>query len=138
VARSYWLKMVGAARDPIADRWIEQSPELLRGVRAPYQPSGIRRDDYLVYYAAGEQKLFAIARATESGDSVSIEPAPGETDWPYLLRTQILLAIPQLALAPHWRVLDIPSASVQQKSYIQITADHYRLAHDAIVQRTRP
>jgi hypothetical protein len=136
--RSYWLKMVGAADDPVSDRWIEESPELLRGVRAPWQPSGIARDDYLVYYSAGSQKLFAIARAKGAGDEVQMVPAPGESRWPYLLEVQVLLAIPQLALSPDWGVLGIPSTTVMQKSYVEITADRYRIAHQVIVERTQP
>jgi len=129
--------MVGAASDPLEDRWIEQSPELLRGVRAPRQPSAIGSDDY-VYYSAGTQKLFAIARSTEHGENVVMPAAPGQTDWPYLLHVQILLAIPQLALAPHWNALRMKSTTVQQKSYVQLDDDQYRLAYQAIVARTRP
>jgi hypothetical protein len=46
---SYWLKMVGTARDPLANNWIETKPELLRKVRSPWRPSGIKRNDILVY-----------------------------------------------------------------------------------------
>ena len=138
MSRNYWLKMVGAARDPLDNHWIEQSPELLRGVRAPWQPSGIRSDDYLVFYSAGTQKLFAIARSSEDGDNTVIHSAPGQKDWPYLLHIQILLAIPQLSLAPHWSVLGIQPTTVQQKSYIQLTDEQYRLSYEAIVDRTRP
>jgi hypothetical protein len=135
--RNYWLKMVGAADYPIEDRWIDQRADLLRGVRTPRQPRSIRRDDYLVYYSAGSQKLFAIARVSQDGENVSIQTSPGEGRWPYLIPVQVLLAIPQLALAPHWGVLGLESTSVMQKSYIEITEASYKLAWDAIVDRTR-
>ena len=135
---SYWLKMVGAARDPLANNWLETQPELLREVRSPWRPSGIKRNDILVYYAAGAQCLFAIARSTEDGDGVVEVPKKGEEDWPYLLHVQVRLAIPTLKQAPKWNVLGIPSASVQQQSYIEISREHYRLAWEAIVERTKP
>lgn len=135
---SYWLKMVGAARDPLANNWIETNPELLREVRSPWRPSGIKHNDILIYYAAGDQRLFAIARSTEDGDQVTEVPKKGEEDWPYLLHVQVHLAIPTLKQAPKWDVLGIPSSSVQQKSYIEITREHYRLAWEAIVERTKP
>jgi hypothetical protein len=135
--RNHWLKMVGAADYPIEDRWIDQRADLLRGVRTPRQPRSIRRGDYLVYYSAGSQKLFAIARVSQDGENVSIHAAPGEGRWPYLIPVQVLLAIPQLALAPHWSVLGLESTSVMQKSYIEIAEASYKLAWDAIVDRTR-
>jgi hypothetical protein len=136
MGRSYWLKMVGAADNPLEDHWIEQRPQLLRGVRAPWRPSGIKRGDYLVYYSAGTQKLFAIARAKGDGADAPIVGGPGEERWPYLLDVQMLLVIPQLALAPDWSVLSLPSTTVMQKSYVEITAEKYEAAHSAMIERT--
>jgi hypothetical protein len=136
MGRSYWLKMVGAADNPLEDHWIEQRPQLLRGVRAPWQPSGIKRGDCLVYYSAGTQKLFAIARAKGDGADAPIVGGPGEERWPYLLDVQMLLVIPQLALAPGWSVLSLPSTTVMQKSYVEITAEKYEVAHSAMIERT--
>jgi hypothetical protein len=136
--RNYWLKMVGAQRAALEDRWLEARPELLRGVRSPRKPTGIRSDDYLVFYSAGTQKLFAIARSTEDGETSIMESGPGQKDWPYLLHIQVLLAIPQLSLAPHWSVLNMNPTAVQQKSYVAMTDEQYRLAYDAIGGRWTP
>ena len=97
--KTYWLKMIGAADNELDDRWIETDPHLLKEVRFPKQPSGIGRGDHLVYYSAGSQKIFAIARAKSSGADAPIVGAKGEGRWPYLLDVQTLLVIPQLALA---------------------------------------
>jgi hypothetical protein len=136
--RSYWLKMVGASDYQLEDHWIAQRPELLRGIRAPWQPSGIKRSDYLVYYSAGTQKLFAIARAIEDGADAATVPGRGEERWPYLLGVQMLLVIPQLALAPDWSILGLPSTTVMQKSYVEITPEKYEIAHNAMFERTTP
>jgi hypothetical protein len=134
--RTYWLKMVGASDYQLEDHWIEQRPELLRAVRAPRCPSGIKRNDYLIYYASGLQKLFAIARAKGNGADATITGGQGEKRWPYLLEVQMLLAIPQLALAPDWSILGLPSTTVTQKSYVEITAETYHVAHQAMTERT--
>ena len=105
---NYWLKTIGAADWPLADRWLEERPDLLTGVRAPAQPIGIHSGDRLVYYSAVSQKIFAIARATQDGDNVPMAPGRGEERWPYLIPVQILLAIPTLALAPSWDVFGFP------------------------------
>ena len=136
--RSYFLKMVGAADWPLEDRWIDQRSDLLYGVRTPRQPQAIKSGDLLVYYAAGAQKLFAIARATQDGANVPMAAAPGEGRWPFRIPIQMYLAIPTLALAPSWSVLGLPSTKVQQKSYFELSSEHYRIAYEAIVERARP
>jgi hypothetical protein len=137
IKRAYWLKMVGAADDPLDNRWIESNPDLLREVRSPWRPSGIERNDILVYYAAGAQCLFAIARSTNDGKDALEAPKAGEERWPWVLSVQVSLAIPTLQQSPGWEVLGISSSSIQQKSYIEIAPDQYRLAWEAIVNRTR-
>ena len=137
MARSYFLKMVGAADRPLEDRWIDQRPDLLYGVRAPRRPQSIHSGDLLVYYAAGLQRLFAIARATQDGSNVPIVPEPGEERWPYRIPVQMWLAVPTLKLAPSWEVLGLPSTSVQQKSYVEIGRQRYEAAFGAIVERAR-
>ena len=134
----YWLKMVGAADDPLDNRWIESNPELLREVRSPWRPVGIKQSDLLVYYAAVDQCLFALARATMDGESCVEVPKQGEERWPWLLPVQVRLAIPTLKQAPKWDVLGIKSSSVQQKSYIEISGNQYATAWEAIVQRSKP
>ena len=136
--RTYWLKMIGAADWPLADRWVEERPALLSGVRTPRQPSGIAADDRLVYYSAVSQKLFAIARVSQAGDNVPMALAPGEERWPYLLPVQVMLLIPTLPRAPHWSVLEMPSTSVQQKSYVELTDEQYRRAWEAIAAVAAP
>ena len=133
---NYWLKMIGAADKDVGDHWIGAWPKLLTEVRFPKQPTGIQRGDYLVYYAAGDQKLFAIARAKGNGADASMEGPKEEERWPFLLEVQVLLAIPQLVLAPHWSVLGLPVGTVQQKSHVGITRDQYRIAQAAMVERT--
>jgi hypothetical protein len=134
--REYWLKMIGAADREVADHWIEARPKLLREVRFPEKPSGIRRGDLLVYYAAGAQKLFSIVRAKHDGSESQIVGEKGEGRWPWLLEVQTLLAIPQLALAPDWSVLELPPGTVQQKSHVRIGREKYRVAQKAIAERT--
>lgn len=134
--REYWLKMIGAADRDVGDRWIEARPRLLREVRFPERPSGIGRGDLLVYYAAGDQKLFSIVRAKHDGSECELGGPQEEARWPWVMEVQTLLAIPQLALAPHWSVLGLPAGTVQQKSHVRIGRESYRVAQRAIAERT--
>jgi hypothetical protein len=133
---SYWLKMIGAADREVGDRWIEARPNLLHEVRFPKRPSGIKRGDVLVYYAAGDQKLFSIVRAKHDGSECGFGGPEDEARWPHVMEVQTLLAIPQLALAPHWSVLGLPSSTVSQQSHVQINQKQYRTAQAAIAERT--
>lgn len=72
------------------------------------------------------------------GEEAVMEAAPGEGRWPFMLHVQVKLLIPTLQLAPHWGVLELPITTVQQRSYAEITADTYRKAWQAIVERTQP
>ena len=137
MARRYFLKAIGASNWPLSEHWLEDRPELLRSVRNPKRPQAISTGDRLVYYATGHQRLIAIARATENGSESEMDLAEGEDRWPYVLRVQVQLAIPTLKLAPSWDVLEIPSTSIMQKPYIELTAAQYALAWQAIVERTK-
>ncbi len=94
-----WLKMVGTGENPFPDNWLTERPELLTEVRFTQQPTGINSGDPLLYYAAGKQRLFALARASESGTSVQYAPTPTTKRWPYRMRVQVIIAIPTMPLA---------------------------------------
>jgi hypothetical protein len=134
----YWLKMADAADDPLDNRWIESNPELLREVRAPRRPSGIKQNDLFVYYAATRNCIFALGRAKMDGESCLEVLKPGAERWPWLLEVQVRLTIPTLRQAPDWKILGIESRSVQQQSYIEISRDQYALAWEAIAERGKP
>jgi hypothetical protein len=130
--QQFWLKMTDAVDDRLESRWIETNPELLTEVRSSRRPSGIQRNDLLVYYASSVQKIYAIARMTESGDKVQEDHMPGEERWPWLMHVQVKLAVPDLRMAPSWSVMSIDPHSVSQQPYIEITKTQYRLACKAI------
>ena len=91
-----------------------------------------------MYYATGYQVIFAIARATIEGADAPMEGRVADGRWPYLIHVQMLLAIPTLQLAPNWRALGLSSGTVQQKPYVQLTDEQYRIAYEAITARARP
>jgi hypothetical protein len=130
--QQFWLKMTDAVDDRLDPRWLQTNPELLTQVRSSRRPSGIQRDDLLVYYASSVQKIYAIARMTESGEDVQEDHKPGEERWPWLMHVQVKLAVPDLRMAPSWSVMGIDPHSVTQQPYIEISRAQYRLACEAI------
>ena len=126
-----WLAAVGSSEDPLATDWIVKRPDLLTRwpILGGRNPKQMTRGDLLVYYAASHQKLIGIARA--SGDPSSAEG---------VVPVQVLLAIPQLQLAPesNWDALGLQSAAIKGWRAIHLTDGGYKWAWEALVARTKP
>jgi hypothetical protein len=130
--RPVWLKALGTAKDPFDDKWSEQHPEIFSEVRFPLQPSGIKSGDLLVYYASGKKKLFAVARSTMNGASAAHEMTAEAKQWAYVLKVQVLVAIPDLRFAVPYETLGKSPGAVSQKSHIELSDAEYGLFVDAL------
>jgi len=123
--RGYWLKAIGHARGPLAERWIEERAELLRHTGFPRRPR-IAPGDRLVLYASVWRRVFALAE-------VLGEPERREHPrWPWTLPIETLLVIPVLDAAPPVEAMGVAARSMSQQSHIRIDASHYARAHEAI------
>jgi hypothetical protein len=123
--RGYWLKAIGHARGPLAERWIEERAELLRHTGFPRRPR-IAPGDRLVLYASVWRRVFALAE-------VLGEPERREHPrWPWTLPIETLLVIPVLDAAPPVEAMGVAARSMSQQSHIRIDASHYARAHGAI------
>lgn len=136
--RKYFLKPIGSSDWLLDDDWITARPELLKEVRSPKLPSAIGRGDFLVLYATGKKQIFAIARSKIDGAEAEIRANAEEARWPYVIPIQILLAVPQLPLAPDWSVMGIKPQTIMRKPYIEITRTSYEAAWEALTSRTKP
>lgn len=122
-----WLVKVGSSKEPLADRWIEECPDLLREWPSGPHTRSIKSGDVLIYYAATHQKLIAVARATEDGR------ASGEP-----LRVQVKLAIPQIAFAPSYTVLGKAPQAIMGLRAAELTDDEYQRGCRAFIAGLRP
>ena len=121
----YWLKAVGHARGPLAENWLEERPELLRRTGFPRRPR-IATDDRLVLYASVWQRVFAIVQVVG-------EPEPREHPrWPWIVRVEPLLVIPDLDAAPPVEAIGVFARSMSQQSHIRLTAEQYERAVEAL------
>ena len=128
--RGYWLKAIGHARGPLAERWIEDRAGLLRRTGFPRRPR-IAPGDRLVLYASVWQRVFAIAEVT--GD-----PEPRDHPrWPWTVPMETLLVVPVLDAAPPVQAIGVAARSMSQQSHIRIGREHYERAVDAIASIAR-
>lgn len=130
-----WLKTIGTAEERLPGRWLPHHVDLLAATQFVKQPTGIQAGDFLVYYATGWQRLFAVAKATEAGASTRLQGSPAEKHWPFMLHVQVLLAVPQLTLAPEYGVLEKPSSAVMKKSHLRLTDQEYQRFLAALPRR---
>ena len=100
-----WLKMIGSAKDPLDNDWLQQSYERVDTVRftTHKRPTGVSVGDRLVLYAANWLRFFAVAVVTL--DAPVHDPRESNDRWPWSLDVEMRIAVPRLELAPHLREL---------------------------------
>ena len=127
-SRAHWLKVIGHARGPLPDRWVEDGRAgSLRRTGFPRRPR-ISPGDRLVYYAAVWRRVFAVVEAVE--EPVRLDGAPAR--WPWSVAVEPLLIVPVLDAAPPVEAMGVAARSLSQQSHIRITPEHYARAVEAI------
>lgn len=93
----YWLKSIGdEASGPVDERWLERHPWLVELIGSTRRMAEIRKDDYVILYAKGHQKIVGVARVSESG-GIALDPARvARTGADHALSVQVRLAIPRI------------------------------------------
>jgi hypothetical protein len=130
VATGYWLKAIGHARGPLAERWLDDRAELLRRTGFPRRPR-MAVGDRLVLYASVWRRVFALAE-------VIAEPEPREHPrWPWTVEIETLLLVPVLDAAPPVESIGVAARSMSQQSHIRIEAGHYDRAVEALASVAR-
>ena len=123
---SHWLKALGHARGPLPARWLEDgSLRSLRRTGFPRRPR-IEVGDRLVYYASVWRRVFAIVEAVAEPEQVE------HPRWPWIVRVEPLLVLPDLDVAPPVEAIGIAPRSMSQQSHIRLTVDQYERAVEAL------
>jgi hypothetical protein len=123
---SHWLKALGHAAGPLPARWLEDgSLRSLRSTGFPRRPR-MAPGDRLVYYASVWQRVFAVVEVT--GDPEQVE----HPRWPWIVRVEPLLVIPDLEAAPPVQAIGIAPRSMSQQSHIRLTPEQYERAVEAL------
>ena len=121
-----WLKALGHAGGPLPARWLEDgSLGSLRRTGFPRRPR-MAPGDRLVLYASVWRRVFALAEVVGE---------PRERDhprWPWVVRVEPLLVIPDLDAAPPVLAIGVFPRSMSQQSHIRLTAEQYERAVEAL------
>jgi hypothetical protein len=129
---NYWLKSIGSAEETLEKNWLDSRYDLLDEVRFAVnkRPTGIARDDRLVFYAAGWGCFYGVAIVT------SVEPRKDlrKRRWPWVLDVTVPLVVPRLDLAPRLHEMGVASTSVRQQSHIALTREKFERALTALTR----
>jgi hypothetical protein len=129
----YWLKSLGTAEGNLERLWLGPHRDALKAFACPRKgrPS-FQTGDRVVYYAPGWQSIFGIVEVIgEAEFNPSWRKWQGER-WPWVVRVQPLLLVPDLELAPHVSTANVDTLSVRMQSHIKLGADQYRRALKSI------
>jgi hypothetical protein len=123
---TYWLKALGHARGPLPARWLEDgSLRSLRRTGFPRRPR-MTPGDRLVYYASVWQRVFAIVEVVGEPEQVD------HPRWPWIVRVEPLLVLPDLEVAPPVEAIGVFPRSMSQQSHIRLTPGQFARAVDAL------
>ena len=123
---THWLKALGHARGPLPARWLEDgSLRFLRGTGFPRRPRMVP-GDRLVYYAPVWQRVFAVVEVVAEPEQVD------HPRWPWIVRVEPLLVLPDLDVAPPVEAIGVFPRSMSQQSHIRLTREQYERAVEAL------
>jgi hypothetical protein len=132
-AVAWWVKVAGTGQSAYTqERWDERRTRMQADGYGsslfPKRPR-IARGDRLIVYASGSAALYAEGRFVAIEEVISDEPEPsGHDRWRWCLRTQLVVAVDELARAPALREIGVSPKSLRQHSHIRLTERQGRQA----------
>jgi hypothetical protein len=134
---AYWLKALGTSTDRMTRYWVRDSPEDLRNIGFPRNPS-VRVGDPLVYYASGYGKVVGLVEVFMP-PSLDNREAP----WSYRCDVRPRIAIADIERGVELDELNVPGErdlrkSIRQQSHIRLSAEEYDRAFAALRAGLRP
>jgi hypothetical protein len=110
------------------ERWRDR----MRVVWFPKYPRSVTNGSRLVYYAAGAQRLCAVAEV------IADEPSQtGHERWPYELPVRMLVAIPADHNAPSLADVGFDPLRVRRQSHVRLNDREYAAMTKAIAAAVR-
>lgn len=122
---AYWLKSFGTAEDPLDPEWLEPHADILTGFACPDvgRPS-FEVGDQVVWYAAGHKVFFGLAVVTREAEEEIVHEWQRDR-WPWYVKTEARLLIPDLRIAPTLTDAKIWTLSVRSHSHIRLDGEQY-------------
>jgi hypothetical protein len=121
--RQHWLLVRGTGDRPESARVDAES---LRGHSSTRRPS-VQKGDVAICYASGWQTIFAVVEVVGNPEN---DLTRDRWRWRFPIRP--LLALGDLRAAPPVEAAGVLPRSLGRHSYVRLTPEQFRAAHDAI------
>jgi hypothetical protein len=132
---NYWLKPIHARPgQPVSKDWLTENPWLLSLVGSAWPMRSIRAGDYVIYYAAGHQKIVAVARVTQDGGTETTRERTDLTGADYALEVKVRLALPRITpgIPDYYAIPGITHRQIEGGRPIELTPIQFLLGARAL------
>lgn len=137
----YWLKSISnEAGERVDARWTERHPWLLELVGSTRKMDEIRKDDLVILYAKGHQKIVGVARVSEPGGAALDPERVARTGAVHALSVQVRLAIPRITdRAPSYEAItDLTAGRIQGGRPVELSETEFLAGVRAIATSALP
>jgi hypothetical protein len=121
--RLHWLLVRGTGDRPLGARVTAESLAAHSSTRRP----SVQKGDLAICYASGWRTIFAVVEVVGHPESDATRER-----WRWRFPIRPLLARDDLRAAPPVEAAGVLPSSLGRHSYIRLTDDQFRAAHDAI------
>ena len=123
---AYWLKALGTSKHRMTRHWVRDSPEDLRNIGFPRNPS-VRVGDSLVYYGSGYGKVVGIVEVFMP-PSLDNREAP----WSYRCDVRPRIAIADIERGVELDALNCPASGTSGSPFASSRTSGWRLHRPAV------
>lgn len=143
----FWIKSIGAAREPLGDQWLiergdpdRRSSRLAERVHFPRnkRPIGINVGDYFLLYAVTDRGGRIVAAGVFRSDFYEEEAAERHPAWPWRIDIEMLLSIWHAHRGPTIDAIDLDPVKMRRRSHLRLTEEQYRAGVKALAEIAMP
>ncbi len=148
----FWIKSIGAARDPLADRWLGEektvdgslvsSPRLAERVHFPHnkRPVGINVGDFFLLYGVTRLGGRIIAAGVfktpfyegERSEELRLRSAEDIASWPWRIDIEMLISVWHTHRGPTIDAIELDPVKMRRRSHLRLSEEQYLAGVDAL------
>jgi hypothetical protein len=142
----FWIKSIGAAREPLGDEWLvergadRESSGLAERVHFPRnkRPVGINVGDYFLLYAVTDRGGRIVGAGVFRSDFYEEEAAERHQDWPWRIDIDLLISVWHAHRGPTIDAIDLDPVKMRRRSHLRLSEEQYLAGIDALAAIARP
>lgn len=154
----FWVKSIGAARSPLADRWLADerapdgslisSPRLAERVHFPHnkRPVGIAAGDFFLLYGVtklGGRIIGAGIFKTsfyegERSEELRLRSAEDIAAWPWRIDIEMLISVWHAHHGPTIEAIGLDPVKMRRRSHLRLSEEQYLAGVRALAEVARP